>query len=153
MSTNNLMNLVPVLDGTNCRRWAELMKVYLQQQGSWIMIDLFGGVNPPTINTKGTNHGEVIEWAQQEAKAQGCIRLHLNVKVSRIVKDKTMAKSLWDALKDAYGSTSAMGAFSFFKAAIGICIPQNKHPAAAITKINGNLNELSGSGIVLPKEL
>ena len=129
------------------------MKAYLQQQGSWIMIDMFGGTPAPTLNAEGTNRADVIEWAQQEAKAQGCIRLHLNVEVSCIVKDKTMAKALWDALKDVYGSTSAMGAFSFFKAAIRIHIPQNKHPAATIAKINGNLDELSGSVIALPKEL
>ena len=46
MSSNSLTTLVPVLDGTNYRRWAELMKAYLQQQGSWIMIDLFGAPTP-----------------------------------------------------------------------------------------------------------
>ena len=48
-ASNSLTTLVPVLDGTNYRRWAELMKAYLQQQGSWIMIDLFGGATPPTV--------------------------------------------------------------------------------------------------------
>ena len=94
MSSNSLTTLVPVLDGTNYRRWAELMKAYLQQQGSWIMIDLFGGANPPTLNAEGTNRGEVIEWAQQEAKAHSSIKLRLSVEVSHTVKDKTTAQSL-----------------------------------------------------------
>ena len=43
-----------------------------------------------------------------------------------------------------------MGAFSFFKAAINIRIPANEHPAAAISKITGNLDELAGVGVTLP---
>ena len=108
MSTNSLMNLVPVLDGTNYHCWVELMKAYLQQQGSWIMINLFGDTPAPMLSEEGTNRNKVIEWAQQEAKAQGSIRLRLNAEVSHIVKDKMTTKSLWDALKDVYGSTSGI---------------------------------------------
>ena len=43
-----------------------------------------------------------------------------------------------------------MGAFSFFKAAINICIPVNEHPSPAISKIQGNLDELNGAGIGIP---
>ena len=154
MSSNSLTTLVPVLDGTNYRRWAELMKAYLQQQGSWIMIDLLGDtITAPTPAEDGSNRTEMIEWGQQEAKAQGSIRLRLNVEVSSHVKDKATAKELWDELKTAYGSTSGMGAFSFFKAAIGISIPQNEHPAAAISKIIGNLDELESTGIKIPTTL
>ena len=153
-ASNSLTTLVPVLDGTNYRRWAELMKAYLQQQGSWIMVDLLGdSITAPTLAEDGSNRAEMIEWAQQEAKAQGSIRLRLNVEVSRHVKDKATAKELWDELKTAYGSTSGMGAFSFFKAAIGIRIPQNEHPAAAISKIIGNLDELESTGIKIPTTL
>ena len=49
-ASNSLTTLVPILDGTNYRRWAELMKAYLQQQGSWIMVDLLGD----TITTPHT---------------------------------------------------------------------------------------------------
>ena len=153
-ASNSLTTLVPVLDGTNYRRWAELMKAYLQQQGSWIMIDLLGDtITAPTPAEDGSNRAEMIEWGQQEAKAQGSIRLRLNVEVSRHVKDKVTAKELWDELKTAYGSTSGMGAFSFFKAAIVIRIPQNEHPAAAISKIIGNLDELESTGIKIPTTL
>ena len=154
MSSNSLTTLVPVLDGTNYRRWAELMKAYLQQQGSWIMVDLLGDmITAPTLAADSSNRTEMIEWAQQEAKAQGSIKLRLSVEVSCTVKDKTTAQSIWDALKEVYGSTSAMGAFSFFKAAVGIRIPQSEHPAAAIAKIIGNLDELETTGITIPAML
>ena len=153
MSSNNVTNLVPILNGTNYHQWAELRKAYLQQQGAWIMISAIAGIPPTTLNAEGTNRNNVFEWEQMEAKAQGSIRLHLNVEVSRTMQDKTMANSLWDMLKEVYGSTSAMGAFSSLKAAVGIRLPQSKHPAATIAKINGNLNKLSNAGITLPKEL
>ena len=153
MSSNNLTNLVLVLDGTNYRQWAELMKAYLQQQGTWIMISTIAGIDPLTLNAEGMNCNDMFKWEQMEAKAQGSIRLHLNVEVSRTIQDKTMAIVLWDVLKEAYRSTSAMGAFSSLKAAVGIRLPQSKHPTAAITKINSNLDELSSAGITHPKEL
>ena len=99
--SNSLQTLVPVLDGSNYRRWAELMKAYLQSMGSWIIIERPTGIEPPTPATDGSNRVDVIEWSQQEAKAQGSIRLHLNVEVSRTVKNKTMAKDLWDTLEDS----------------------------------------------------
>ena len=116
--SNSLQTLVPVLDGSNYRRWAELMKAYLQSMGSWIIIERPTGLEPPVPATDGSNRGDVIEWSQQEAKAQGSIRLCLNVEISRSVKNKTSAKDLWEALQTTYGGSSAMGAFSFFKAAI-----------------------------------
>ena len=148
--SNSLQTLVPVLDGSNYRRWAELMKAYLQSMGSWIIIERPTGIEPPTPATDGSNRVDVIEWSQQEAKAQGSIRLRLNVEISRSVKNKTSAKDLWEALQTTYGGSSAMGAFSFFKAAINIRIPANEHPAAAISKITGNLDELAGVGVTLP---
>ena len=148
--SNSLQTLVPVLDGSNYRRWAELMKAYLQSMGSWIIIERPTGIEPPTPATDGSNRVDVIEWSQQEAKAQGSIRLRLNVEISRSVKNKTSAKDLWEALQSTYGGSSAMGAFSFFKAAINIRIPANEHPAAAISKISGNLDELAGVGVTLP---
>ena len=96
--SNSLQTLVPILDGSNYRRWAELMKVYLQSMGSWIIIDRPAGLEPPVPATDGLNRGDVIEWSQQEAKAQGSIRLRLNVEISRSVKNKTSAKDLWEAL-------------------------------------------------------
>ena len=37
--SNALQTLVPVLDGSNYRRWAELMQAYLQQQEVWIIVN------------------------------------------------------------------------------------------------------------------
>ena len=42
----------------------------------------------------------------------GSIRLRLNAEVTRLVSDATTAKGLWEALKELYGTTSAMGTFS-----------------------------------------
>ena len=53
--SNNLQNIVPVLDGSNYHRWAELMKVYLQQQGVWLIIDLPEGITEPSLAANGSN--------------------------------------------------------------------------------------------------
>ena len=59
--SNSLQNLVPVLDGANYRRWADLMKAYLQSQGVWILIELPDGFTEPTQASDGSNHSEVLE--------------------------------------------------------------------------------------------
>ena len=120
--SNTLTQLIPVLDGTNYCRWAELMKAYLQQQGVWIIVDLPAGITEPSPADDRSNRSEVMEWHQYQSKAMGAIWLHLSVEVAHQVADKTMAKDVCTKLQDLYGGTSTMGAFSFFKAAINVCI-------------------------------
>ena len=151
--SNQLTQLVPVLDGTNYRRWAELMKAYLQQQGVWIIVELPAGITEPSLAANGSNRSEVMEWHQVQSKAMGTIRLRLNVEVARQVADKNTAKDIWTKLKELYGGTSAMGAFSFFKAAINVRIPPHEHPSSAIAKIQGNLDELHNAGVTLSNHL
>ena len=143
--SNSLQNLVPVLDGANYRRWADLMKAYLQSQGVWILIELPDGFTEPTQATDGSNRAEILEWIQMQSKAMGSIRLRLSVEVAQLVRTKTTAKSIWNTLYGLYGGTSTMGAFAFFKAAINVRIPANEHPGPAIAKIQSNLDELDGA--------
>ncbi|KAL7277443.1 hypothetical protein ACG7TL_009305 [Trametes sanguinea] len=151
--SNSLQQLVPVLDGLNYTRWAELMKAYLQQQEVWYVVELPAGITAPTLQEDGSNRNEVIAWTMTQSKAMGSIRLRLNDEVAKLVKDATTAKKLWDDLKDLYGTTSALGAYSFYKAAVGTRIPPNEHPGPAIAKIQGNLDQLEGAGINIPANL
>ncbi|KAL7284847.1 hypothetical protein ACG7TL_002160 [Trametes sanguinea] len=151
--SNSLQQLVPVLDGSNYARWAELMKAYLQQQEVWYVVELPAGITAPTLQEDGSNRNEVIGWTMTQSKAMGSIRLRLNDEVAKLVKDATTAKKLWDDLKDLYGTTSALGAYSYYKAAVGTRIPPNEHPGPAIAKIQGNLDQLEGAGINIPANL
>ena len=151
--SNALQTLVPVLDGSNYRCWAELMQAYLQQQEVWIIVDPPAGVAAPTLAQDGSNRNEVLGWAQMEAKAMGSIRLRLNAEVTRLVSDATTAKGLWEALKELYGTTSAMGAFSIYKATNNVQIPSNEHPGPVIAKIQSNLDQLANTGADVPMNL
>ena len=123
------------------------MRAYLASQGSWIIIEHPISITLPTLALDGSNHGNIMKCSQQEAKAQGSIRLHLNVEFSCTMNNKVMAKDPWEALQTTFGGSSDMGAFSFFKAAINIHLLTNKHPATIISRITGNINELHGSGL------
>ncbi|CDO77987.1 hypothetical protein BN946_scf184472.g1, partial [Trametes cinnabarina] len=109
--SNSLQNLVPILDGSNYQRWAELMKAYLQQQEVWFVVDLPAGITAPTLAEDGSNRNDVIAWNQMQSKAMGSIRLRLNDEVAKLVKDKTTAKEVWEELKSLYSTTSALGAY------------------------------------------
>ncbi|KAL7281613.1 hypothetical protein ACG7TL_004930 [Trametes sanguinea] len=151
--SNALQQLVPILDGSNYTRWADLMKAYLQQQEVWYVVELPDGITAPTLAEDSSNRNEVIAWTTTQSKAMGSIRLRLNDKVAKLVKDATTAKELWDDLKEFYGTTSALGAYSYYKAAVGTCIPPNEHPDPAIAKIQGNLDQIEGAGINIPANL
>ena len=151
--SNSLTQLVPVLDGSNYPQWVDLMKAYLQQQEVWLVVEPPEGIVAPTLEEDGRNRSEVVAWNQMMMKAMGCIRLRLSTEVSNLVKDKGTPKELWNALKDFYGTTSSMGAYSFYKAATSVRIPSNEHPGPAIAKIQGNLDQLSGAGINIPMNL
>ncbi|KAJ3002849.1 hypothetical protein NUW54_g5624 [Trametes sanguinea] len=107
--SNSLQNLVPILDGSNYHRWADLMKAYLQQQQVWFVVELPDGITAPTLAEDGSNQNDVIAWTQMQSKALGSIRLRLNDEVAKVVKDKTTAKEVWNELKELYSVTSALG--------------------------------------------
>ncbi|CDO73979.1 hypothetical protein BN946_scf185043.g28 [Trametes cinnabarina] len=151
--SNSLQNLIPILDGSNYQRWAELMKAYLQQQEVWFVVNLPAGITAPTLAEDGSNRNNVITWNQMQSKAMGSIRLRLNDEVAKLVKDKTTAKEVWEELKSLYSTTSALGAYSFYKAAANTRIPANEHPGPAIAKIQGNLDQLASAGIDVPMNL
>ncbi|KAI0352259.1 hypothetical protein OH77DRAFT_1387471, partial [Trametes cingulata] len=130
--SNQLTEVVPIFDGSGYLRWADLMQAYLQQQQVWIVVDPPMGLTAPTLAADRSNHGDVMAWAQAESKAQGSIRLRLNAEVTEIVKSKTTAKDLWQALKDTYGVSSPMAVFNYFKAAVSAQILANQHPGPAI---------------------
>ena len=67
--SNSLTQLVPLLDGSNYPRWAELMQAYLQQQEVWIIVDPPAGVAAPTLAQDGSNRNEVLGWAQMLSRA------------------------------------------------------------------------------------
>ena len=123
--SNLLTQLVPVLDGSNYPQWVDLMKAYLQQQEVWLVVEPPEGIVAPTLEEDGRNRSKVVAWIQMMMKAMGCIRLRLSTEVSNLVKDKGTPKELWNALKDFYGTTSSMGAYSFYKAATSVRIPSN----------------------------
>ncbi|KAI0351064.1 hypothetical protein OH77DRAFT_1430296 [Trametes cingulata] len=129
--SNQLPEVVPIFDGSSYPRWADLMQAYLQH----------------------SNHSEVMTWAQAESKAQGSICLHLNAEVTKTIKSKTMAKALWEALKETYGIASPMAVFNYFKAAVTAQIPANQHPGASIAKNQGNLDRLQAARLNVPANL
>ncbi|KAJ2982830.1 hypothetical protein NUW54_g10701 [Trametes sanguinea] len=151
--SNSLQNLVPILDGSNYHRWADLMKAYLQQQQVWFVVELPDGITAPTLAEDGSNQNDVIAWTQMQSKALGSIHLRLNDEVAKVVKDKTTAKEVWDELKELYSVTSALGAYSLYKVAANTRIPANEHPGPAIAKIQGNLHQLASVGIDVPMNL
>ena len=118
-----------------------------------MFVDLPEGMTIPTLNATGSNRQEVIQWTQAMQKAMGAIRLRLSTEVMHMVKDQNTPSALWSTLKSLYGTTSAMGAFNFFKQAVNTRIPSHEHPRPSIAKIQSNFDKLQLTGIDIPADL
>jgi len=74
------------------------------------------------------------KWDETNMKALGNIRLRLHHSIAFKFKETTVAGTLWDSLKDSYGSPGVLSIYAEFKQAIETKIPDNTDPSLAVDK-------------------
>ncbi|TFK54793.1 hypothetical protein OE88DRAFT_1613202, partial [Heliocybe sulcata] len=92
-------------------------------------------------------------WLEKDGRACGNIRLRCSPSVAVLIKDKTTAKDTWDMLKAMYSAMSIAAIYNELKAALGLKIPTNEHPAAAFAKLNQHFDKLSEAKQEIPSLL
>ncbi|EPQ61303.1 hypothetical protein GLOTRDRAFT_30792 [Gloeophyllum trabeum ATCC 11539] len=73
--SNNLIAVVPVLDGSNWPTCSEQMIAYLMSQGRWGNVD--GSITQPAVVVSGTTRDSTTAdaWKEKDVRAMGTIRL------------------------------------------------------------------------------
>jgi len=74
------------------------------------------------------------KWDETNMKALGNIHLRLHHSISFKYKEVLVAGTLWEQLKDSYGSPGILSIYAEFKQAIETKIPDNLDPSLAIDK-------------------
>jgi len=169
--SSNLTSLVPVLDGTNYQDWSVQMQSFLLSAGQWKCAK--PGATIPTLKestttttrpgeteespsittvTTSDNSAEVKEWSQDIEKALGNIRLRLSRSIQHQYAEEEDPASLWNSLKEKYGSPGMPTAFLEFKGIMDTVIPNGSDPSPSIDKILTHFTRLSSMKWAPPGE-
>jgi len=74
------------------------------------------------------------KWDETNMKALGNIRLRLHHSIAFKFKETMIAGTLWESLKDSYGSPGVLSIYAKFKQAIETKVPDNSDPSLAVDK-------------------
>ncbi|EPQ55450.1 hypothetical protein GLOTRDRAFT_42040 [Gloeophyllum trabeum ATCC 11539] len=95
--SDNLITVVPVLDGSNWPLWSQQMKAYLMSQGLWGHCDSTITMPSPVVTTykDGSTSEDTSArdaWRLNDTKTIGTIRLRCSPAVATLIQSKTTAK-------------------------------------------------------------
>ncbi|KAF9261887.1 hypothetical protein L218DRAFT_945657 [Marasmius fiardii PR-910] len=131
-SANSLRTHVPMtFDGTDWQVFSSLFKAYSMMSGFWghlnsdkeepmqlQPITIGKGDSAVTIPVSPKDmkeySKELRDWKKYEECTLSCLTLSISLTVSEYIKDKS-AKDAWAALKEKYGTPSAITVFGYFK--------------------------------------
>ena len=160
--SSKIFDAVPVLDGANWIEWSTKMESFLLSTGQWANITGTAPTVPtvPALAAGGTNadaveaaqrradraQDKLDDWNENDGKARGNMRLRLSPAIVNLVKGKTTAKEVWEALRDAHQQATLGNAYIEFKSMLDARIPDDKSPADVLAKIQAHddrLNEMN----------
>jgi hypothetical protein len=148
-----LLNIVPVLNGTNWVSWSESMDAYVMSEGRRQVLskarpdipspvmDNDGNVENQSAIDKATTAQE--DWDQDNERVMGYIRLRVSPDVAQLIKGKDTAKEMWDSLKEGHSRQTLANAYVEFKGILDTRLPEDQSPASALAKIQAHVERLS----------
>ena len=130
--SNTLFNTVKeVLTGPNYLEWANNMEAYLQSNSQW----------SPMTKTKpsaSSDADKAESWDDTNTRAMGSIKLHLTPSICTAIAAKTMAKQIWDYLKETYSKPGIPTVYQDFCTAINLTIPTEANPITALDQLESH---------------
>ena len=172
----SLMNLIPILNGSNWTQWEPLMRAFLQGQDQWMVVfvekpkikyplideeidDPSAGEGKKTTRTyqdtdaEPENEDELKEWTRENFKALGSINFRLNETLRYKYKKIDVARELWAALEKEFGRPGIAATYHEFKGALSIYLPENNDPSLALNKLLGHFGRMAEADCEIPPHL
>jgi hypothetical protein len=149
--SNALTSLVPILDGTNYRKWSKAMQAYLMSMDLWEYAN--GDEDQPTLPDAPTNEELAAHkaWRSANQKALANIILRVNPIIWVDLDALTAADTVWNRLKLYFDVVQPTTVFKDFKEAISIRIDATKHPLPQINRLQASVHRLSTNGVAIPE--
>src|SRR6202789_2408461 len=155
--TSALMQLVPLLDGSNYPSWSSAMKAFLMSQMLWRITngDTSYPIDPAATNTKFGDplpdpSQEILEarqsWQKKNDAALSNIILRLTPPLADAVRSFT-AKEAWRYLQTATSLTHVYQQFIFVRE---FQLDQLRHPTPQIDYLIQIYNQFNAVNIVIP---
>jgi oligoendopeptidase F len=130
-----LLNIVPVLNGTNWLSWAESMDAYVMSEGCHrVLTTQHPSIPAAVTGTAGdiTNQEDIDkatekqeDWDKDDERVMGYIRLRVSPDVAQLIKGKNSAKQMWDSLKEGHSRQTLANAYVEFKGILDTRIPED----------------------------
>ena len=171
MSSNNVKNLVPILDGLNWLAWKNQMTAYLHWKGLWQIVDGFDSfppsllgkkrhvqaadgttskvIDPPSAELVEASQAKQLEWLNRDDQVQGIIMFWISQSLKQHLGDK--AKTTWANLKEAFSKQTPSSIFNDFQKLINLRITGNCHPSADMDNMWDIFERLKANNVDFPK--
>ena len=169
-SSNTLPSEIPLLDGSNYRRWERAMKVFLQTKELFKLLrDTY--VEPLPLseaeliqyNSDATPEATITllqrkvdlhaEWEDNNEHILGYITLKISAPIQQIMANITNARTLWNNLAMNYSTTRSAGIFMDFQAVTDWKFDDRKDPQTSINELLARINRLTADGLTLPNNI
>ena len=163
-----LMQLVPVLDGSNYLPWAHAMTTYLKSQGLWPIVNgtehyPVNSTTPktppsgsPSVSTytvpKEVEKARRAYWLKND-QAMGTIMLCLTSAIADLCSAFQTVDDVWNHLKNEYFTPSLSYAYQQFKIAMNFKIDTARHPAPQIDYLQGVYSCLDEIKVKIPEPI
>ena len=149
--SNALTTLVPVLDGTNYRKWSKEMQAYLMSMDLWEYAN--GDESEPIISATSTDDQRLAHkaWKSSNQKALANLVLRVNPTIRVDLDSLGTADTVWNRLKLYFDVVQPTTVFKDFKEAISIRIDASKHPLPQINRLQASVHCLTTNGVAMPE--
>ena len=150
--SNALINLVPVLDGTNYQVWSQTMKAYLRSQDLWLYADgtwMCPG-SADAAHLIAEEHTARANWDKNNESVIGYITLCLNPTIWDKVAALPTVAALWTQLENDYSAISPTVVFEFYKKSTTFKIDPKRQPCPQIEYLEGLYTHLAAETVDIP---
>ena len=169
-SSNTLPSKIPLLDGSNYRRWERTMKVFLQTKELFKLLRdtyteplLLSEAELIQYNSDATPKATItllqrkvdlhVEWEDNNERILGYITLKISAPIQQIMTNITNARTLWNNLVTNYGTTRSASIFMDFQAVTDWKFDDRKDPQTSINELLARINHLTADGLTLPNNI
>src|SRR5882762_9891280 len=150
--SSQLVNMVPLLDGTNFLLWNQQITAYLKSQGLWRTLIKTCPTQGPDPKDPDMS-AEIEKWEDVNSKAIGSMNLCLHFTIAYKHRATAFAATLLADLTAEYGKPGVSGIFLEFKKLNDLRLPENQDPSIALDQFIGHISCLTEMKVIIPVEL
>jgi hypothetical protein len=126
LSNNNIVNQIPVFDGSNYRAWSMVMCAFLRSQGLW-QLTVGYNTHPSEMGSEeGTeaectaNSATLADWDKHDNMAIGHITLHVSPSIQEQITKMNESSTVWEHLESKYRKSTPTTVYKDFKEVLSV---------------------------------